>query len=256
MRRIPLLLAAAPLLVAAVAACSSSKEVSTVTNASVATTAASASTQTAATSDTTAATADDPKAKEMANKAGAAMRDADQVRLKGTLTEEGATTELDLAWKGKDSTGYITLKGDKVEIITVDQITYITAPDSFWTSNGMPEEALALFSGKWIRVTAADSNAFVSFASITQRDQFVASFLTPTGTLSVGEGKTVHGVDCDAIASSAGGVLYVAKDDGRPIQLAGETSDASGTVDFTYDDVPTPTAPPASDVVDSNSLDA
>jgi hypothetical protein len=245
-RRIALLAipAAAVLLVS----CASSKK-TTSSSASNASSASSASSSSGADLSTLTAA-------QLLAKSGEALKAADQIHVKGTGTDQGEQVAIDYSFAKTNSSGSITISGQKIELLAVDKVVYFRAPDSFWKQFAGPNAAavLKVISGKWIKVAAGDKN-FDSFSGISDRAGFVKDFLTPEGTVKLGTPKTVNGVDCLALDDSKGGTMYVAKADARPIQQV-SVGASKGLVDITYDGVTEPTAPPAADVVDSSKLGA
>jgi hypothetical protein len=195
-------------------------------------------------------------AAQLLAKSGEALDAAEQIHVKGTGTDQGQQVAIDYSFAKTNSSGSITISGQKIELLAVDKVVYFRAPDSFWKQFAGPNAAavLKVVSGKWIKVAAGDKN-FDSFSGISDRAAFVKDFLTPEGAVKLGTPKSVNGVDCLALDAGSGDTMYVAKADARPIRQV-SVGASKGLVDVTYDGVTEPTAPPAADVVDSSKLGA
>jgi outer membrane murein-binding lipoprotein Lpp len=244
-RRLALL--AIPVAVVLLAGCSSDKK----TTSAASNTSSASSAQTSSGTDLASLSAD-----QLLAKSGEALKAADQIHIKGTTSDQGQEVAIDYSFAKTNSSGSITLSGEKIELIAIDKIVYFRAPDTFWKqfSGANAAAVLKVVSGKWIKVAAGDKN-FEDFSSLADRAAFIKDFVTPEGTPKLATPKTVKGVDCLAISDSKGSTLYVAKDDARPIQISGQSA-SEGGMDISYDGVTEPTAPAAADVIDSGKLGA
>ena len=177
------------------------------------------------------------------------------VKVAGTLAQNGESVSIDLAFAPNGTSGSVTTKGYKIEIIELKDTVYFRAPDAFFTSTlgSKAPAVLAKISGKWVKGAASDS-AFASFGEVADKDKFFASTLVNSSTLTKTGQKTVAGVECVGLKDTTG-TLYVAGDDARPIELVGSGSEGTGTLDFTkYGSVANPTAPPANLTVSAAAL--
>ena len=174
------------------------------------------------------------------------------ISVKGTGVDAGSKMVVNLTFVGKDSSGTIEIDGDKIKLLSVDGKSYFKAEDSFWKSQAadQADQIIALVNGRWIK--ADGSSDYADLVTLAKRS-FITSALKPDGTLKKGTPKTISGVDCLALIDGSSGTLYVAKDDGRPIQLASKKS-SDGDLKFTYDKAAAPKAPKASDVFDFASV--
>lgn len=183
------------------------------------------------------------------------LKTVDSVRGNGKLKAEGVDVSLDYAYVKKDSAGTMGFSGASIELRSVDGTVYLKPSDDFWKLLAGPaaDQVIKQYSGKWLKVSAADKS-YSDFTAIANRESFIDDMFKASGTLSKGSDKTVNGVDCIAIVDNDKanpGTLYLAKTDLRPIQI---TSTAAGTLDFSYDGIQAPTAPPAGEVVAAPKL--
>lgn len=193
----------------------------------------------------------DLSASKLLVKAKAAVKSEPSISIKGEGVDEGSTIGLDVRYVDKDASGTITLNGDELQFLRVDDETYFKAGDSFWKSMGgdQADTIIAVINGRWIRTNGEkDFEELVSFAD---RSFLFDELLKPENTPTKGESKTVEGVKCLALEDGEG-TLYLAADDGRPIQINDGTK--GGNLTFSYEDQDAPKAPSASQILDSNEF--
>jgi hypothetical protein len=218
---------------------------------------ASVTTSGAATSPSAASSIEgDPAAIKLFNEAMAGLSNAKSVHLKGTITQGGETTTLDIAFaNGKGATGSLGLGGGTMKIIAVDKTVYIQADAKAFAAfagSSVPDTALSAVAGKWIKVTSPDmpssGKPFSGFSSFSDLKSFAKEF-APSGKVSIVPGKkTINGKTAVGLldsGSSAGdaSILYV-EDGGDHLPLevvpgptasagSGSAAPASGQIDFT-----------------------
>jgi hypothetical protein len=194
----------------------------------------------------------DLSASKLLAKAKAAVKSEDSITISGEGKDEGSTMSLDMHYVDEDAWGTIAFDSDELRVLRVDDQAFIKAGDSFWKSM-VGDEAGAILSeidGRWVIANAA--SGFGEFASFADRSFLADEMLKPENTPTRGESKTVEGVECLALDDGDEGTLYLAKDDGRPIQIDDGTE--GGALTFSYEDQDAPKAPAASDVVDLSRL--
>ena len=155
------------------------------------------------------------------------------------------------------SQGTMALAGDRVEILTVDNVLYMRAPDRFWRKQfgASADRALAILSGKWLKLTTTDKQ-FAEFSEFGSRDGFVRGMLDEwvTKPRKTGE-KAIGGVPCLGLTATDG-TLWINKVDARPVQLeSAQGSSTRGRMNFSdYNAVTEPNAPPNSMTIDFTKL--
>jgi hypothetical protein len=192
-------------------------------------------------------------AAQLLAKAQAALAAAPALHIGGAVTSQGTSTTLDFDFTDHGSKGFITVQGSRVELVAVNKIVYFRAPDDFWKKFAAAQASavLPVVHGRWVKVAQGDKN-FASFAAVADRQGFTADFLTPSGAPKLGTAKAVNGIECLALVDGDS-TLYVSKSDARPIEIAGGGS-TGGKLDLRYGGITEPTAPPASEVVDSSKF--
>ena len=192
----------------------------------------------------------DLSAAELLDKTKAAFKAEESVAIKGEGSDEGSTIAIDMSYVGKDSEGSIAIDGNEMQVLAVDGKTYFKATDAFWESMApdQAEQIIAVVNDRWILTN--NEPDFKDLASFADRTAFADELLKPESTPKLGDPKKVAGVDCLAL-DDEGDVLYVAKDDGRPIQIAGEKGEGDD-LNFTYDDAKAPEAPAKSEVLSTS----
>jgi hypothetical protein len=117
-------------------------------------------------------------------------------------------------------------------------------------AGGQADAIISMVDGRW--VSANSASGFEEFASFADRSFLVDEVLKPENTPTKGTSKTVEGVECLALDDGKEGTLYLAADDGRPIQI--DDPKDQGDLTFSYEDQDAPKAPAASEVVDLSKL--
>ena len=255
MSRPRLALVLVPAAAIVLAACSSGTSGSPATDTSSAPSSVSSSGQSSAPSSELAALS----ATDLLAKASAAVAHTD-VHVSGTAASDDQTVSLDMSYVGNDASGSMTMSGAKLTLLNVGGTTYFKADDAFWKT-AAPSDAdkiVAIVGDRWIKIDASAAD-FREMASIATRDFLTSEVLTPSGTITKGEPKTIDGVNCltltDTDPKEGNGVLYVDAADAKPIRIApGEGGDAKGELDFDYSPEAIPAAPAASDVLDFSAL--
>jgi hypothetical protein len=174
-----------------------------------------------------------------------------------SVTEKGEKFAINMSYGTLGSQGTMASGGDRVEILTVDKVLYMRAPDRFWRKQfgADADRALAILSGKWLKLTATDKQ-FAEFSEFGSRDGFVRGMLDEwvTKPRKTGE-KTIAGVQCLGLTGTDG-TLWINKVDARPVRLeSAPGSSTRGTMSFSdYNAVTEPTSPPNSMTIDITKL--
>jgi hypothetical protein len=187
---------------------------------------------------------------QILTKAKAALKNAKSFHAKGTTTEEGTPTKVDFTFAGGNAGGTIETEGVTIEIIAIGTDLYMKAPDAFWTQMIKDPAALALLKGKYVKLDGTKPE-FAAFKKLTDTDEL----LTPEGTPSKGEPKTINGVPTIGLIDSKDkSVIYIATQ-GEPLPIRGEGPGATDVIEFTeYDSAAAIKAPDAANVFDLKTV--
>ncbi|WP_436519644.1 hypothetical protein [Actinoplanes sp. HUAS TT8] len=188
----------------------------------------------------------DLEAAAILEKAKTALKGAKSFHVKGTIKQDADKIELDLKNAGSDFVGSMTFGGATIELLAIGGHKYMRPDAAFWNtvdSTGATAKAMKQLVGtKWIRLAAKD-DSFSTFFAAADIDEL----LTPGGTLSKGEAKTIEGVPAIGLKDSSDPdtVIYVATD-GEPYPVKAEGPDSQGMAfsEFgkTFADLKAPTA--------------
>lgn len=192
--------------------------------------------------------------KQLLTKAKAQLKNTQYLEIKGNLHEGSSSIGLDLSYVGKDSHGTLSVSGKSVEIETVDGTTYFKPSDSFWKAQLGPgaKTVINLINGRWI-VASADNPSLSQLTQLTDRSALAKQILSPDSKVTKGKTKQVDGDEAIAL-NSKNGTLYLATADARPVQITGNGNAGTGAVNFNYDKVAAPTAPPKDKTIDLSKL--
>jgi hypothetical protein len=192
-------------------------------------------------------------ADEILTKATTALNEAGSFHVKGDMTEEGTTVNVDLKIKGKDAIGTVTLPDGAIKVLRIGTDAYFQADAAFWKKFGgaQGETIAVLFKDKWVKA-GTDNKDFAEFADMADP----AKLLKPDGTATKGDEKTINGQATIGVKDSgANGTIYIATT-GKPYPVRLEGPSGQGAIDFsefgaTFDEIK---APPASEVVDLSAF--
>jgi hypothetical protein len=199
----------------------------------------------------------DLSANGILSKAKDALGQASSVHIKGGGFSEGQQFALDMRYGSAGATGSLTANGQTIELLRVGPTVYLKGTEVFWRSIG-GASAAELLKGRYLEVPANTPN-FSEIAGFTDLRKNAQELLTPDGTISKGERKTINGVKAIALNSSKGGTLYIAlQGNPYPLQVVpsdSSKSDETGSLEFLDYGVPVAVTPPHADqVVDVSKL--
>lgn len=193
------------------------------------------------------------EAKEILEKATAALKTAGSYRYKGDFTEEDVTVTMDVKVQGKDLHGTVVMpEMGTMEMLLIGSDFYFKADALMEMIVGMAGENADAFKGKWIKTTK-DNKTVASFADLMD----VEAMLDPDGEVTKGETTNINGTQAIGLKDSKGeGTLYIATV-GEPYPLRIQGPEGEGAVDFsdfgaTFEEIK---APSADQVIDLASLD-
>ncbi|OEJ25155.1 hypothetical protein AR457_12490 [Streptomyces agglomeratus] len=174
-------------------------------------------------------------------KARKAARDAESVRLSGTVVSKGRSYRLDMRLKEDGGTGSVTSKGSTFELLRIDDELFMKAGADFWdhgTGAGKPsdgpdpsdEGAAGKLEDKYVKVPA-DDPVYDQLRGFTDKDVLLDGLLGLHGKLSKGDRAKVGGVRTIEVTGGkgVGGSLAVSLL-GTPYPLKLERAGGAGVV--------------------------
>lgn len=198
-----------------------------------------------------------PTSKELFDKARATALAAESVHLTGTVTNDDAPMDIDLAGRLDGSNQKLELgvgAGQQATILTVAKRYYLLGNDEFWTEQGGADLADTL-EGKYVLVPAADAK---DFGDLTVKEALTELFddsdvkaMGDSGKVTKGrlEGSEVYTLS-DARGAQHGQMFLSADGKATLLKLIGPRDDP-GQMTFTeWDEVAEVKAPPKSKVVE------
>jgi hypothetical protein len=191
-----------------------------------------------------------------------AVSAATSVHIKGSVTDGGETTKLDLILTARgESAGTVGIGGHVLTLRRSGTTTYVMADARFWKSQGVGK-GTGLGAGRWLKVPA-NTPGFTQFDAFTNMSTFFTALLEPDPgtTLTQVAGKSTRGKQTVGLLDRGtdGGTLYISTDEAKPLPLAVvplPNEGAAGDKVLFYDwDAPvTVVAPPAKSLVDVATL--
>ncbi|MET9271857.1 hypothetical protein [Kribbella sp. NPDC003557] len=193
-------------------------------------------------------------ASKILEKAQAAAKAAGSVRMKGSLSDDGDRIVLDIRLAKTGGQGTMSLNGDAFSLIVLGKTAYLKISDKFWRAQITPkadaDAVIALVGGRWIKTPLTDKD-LGELAAFASKPKFFDTLFEPTGTLRKTAPRTVDGVTAIGLRDTDG-TLWVDTATGRPVRLESSSKDALTFSE--YDQVSTPKAPPAAQVIDGKAL--
>jgi hypothetical protein len=186
-------------------------------------------------------------------KTQAAAKAATSVRMKGSMSDGGDRIVLDIKLSKAGGQGTMSINGAAFSLIVLDRTAYLKISDKFWRAQikakADADAMIALVGGRWIktRLTDKDLGELAAFAS---KPRFFDTLFEPTGTLRKTAPRTVDGVSAIGLRDTDG-TLWVDTATARPVRLESGTDGMTFTE---YNQVTTPKAPPADQVIDGKAL--
>jgi hypothetical protein len=199
---------------------------------------------------TATATAQSPH--DLLAAAQAAIAKADSVTVTGGTTSAAGALSADLALSGPNGSGTYSLGAGTFAILVVDG-------QAWWKGDarayaGFDYDVAVVtrkIDDRWI-VAGSSHPRLTPIQVPTTREQLLAAFVDPGPEVTATAATTIGGTRAIGLAGQTA-TLYVAADTKRPIRLV-LRGDAGDGIQFSYDPVPAPSAPPADRIVDLSDL--
>lgn len=187
-------------------------------------------------------------------KTQAAAKAATSVRMKGAMSDDGDKIVLDIRLAKAGGQGTMSINGAAFSLIVLDKTAYLKISDKFWRAQikdkADADAVIALVAGRWIKTSLTDKD-LGDLAAFASKPKFFDTLFEPTGTLRKTAPRTVDGVAAIGLRDTDG-TLWVDTVTARPVRLESSGTDA---LTFTeYNQVTTPKAPPADQVIDGKAL--
>lgn len=185
---------------------------------------------------------------EILDRARQASTAATSLRVRGRLRDGEQVIGLDLRVQGDNATGWITMDGQRLDLIRTGSLVYLKGDKQFWTSAG-GESAAELLDGKYLKFKADDKD-FADLASLTYLSQIFSELPEPDDfTLATkGSPTKINGIPAIPVGDTTDAKLYVATE-GKPYLLRLSPGKGSDHLDFLDYGVPANVRPPAADLV-------
>lgn len=194
-------------------------------------------------------------AKQLLAKATAALKQQQYVSISGRIGTTATQTSLDLHYIGRSaSDGQLNLSQGSLKFERVGGKTFLK-PDAGFLRAQLGSGAAAvtgLLGGKWILADPSNA-AFSQLLQVASRDFVDTQVLSASSGVTKGGPATVHGTRCVTLKTKTG-TLYLDAATALPVEVAGTGGTGTGKAAFSYDKLPTPTAPPANQQVDLSKL--
>lgn len=141
------------------------------------------------------------------------------VRLQGSYANAGThglQVEINLAIRQNTAlAGSLSIQGNPISVVVIGSRAYTSASAAFYESQGESASVASQLSGKWLKLSAKDSDGYVSFEHL---NQLLDALAHPQGTLSKSGTTTIGGMAAVVVKSSDGPTVAVATH-GTPFPL-------------------------------------
>jgi len=199
-------------------------------------------------------TPSEPGAATLASSAQASVRSASSVHVDGAASSNGLPVGVNLGInRAGDISGTITENGANFDIISVAGKVWIKATPEFLKQAGAPSSACSVVCGRWVEVPPSEAKPLISQITMSnltgQNNSADLSKLTKDGS------TTVNGQSAWVLKAPDGSTVAVSQQSAHyPLQVKSATGN-KGVVHYTqWNSVPTPTAPPANQVINLSGL--
>ena len=213
-------------------------------------------------------------AKEILARSLAASKAATSVTVKGTLTEEGTETSLDLVMGTDASEGTFTTEGVELSTVFVDGASYFKASGDGWATllgsagaegRALGKEIASLIGDRWVKLPAEPGSAdeaggllgvlLATLGELLQKDSFLTGVLQPDSALTVRGTGDVNGTPVVFLedATAEGTLAIQTVGEPYPIQISGDAASSGSGIIFSDWSAPVSVTAPT-DVVDIGEL--
>ncbi len=189
-------------------------------------------------------------------RAQAALKAAETMRVKGAMVSEDQSISLDLRYGKTGTAGTKTIGGAGLALIVIGATTYIKPSEALWRQqlpSGKAAAMIKVMKENWLMAPTSDSQ-WGSFAQFADKDTFVTElFRDVKATKLKKKGpKTIDGVRCIGVDDGEG-ILWVDLANARPVRLDPPSGQKGALTISEYNAVAEPKAPPAELIIDSTN---
>jgi hypothetical protein len=138
--------------------------------------------------------------------AGAALKAAKTVHVRGTFLTNTGTEKFDLRYQGGSTSGTFTVHGVTIHLITVGGKAYLKASKHGWAIMGNPPDSQSMLAGKWVR-TGTAREMLTPFSLATFASELSAEEYAQGGSVAQ---ATLAGQKVVVVTYPDGSKLYVA----------------------------------------------
>lgn len=164
---------------------------------------------------------------------------------------------LNLAVARDAADGTITIKGADVQLRLVGDTIFMKGSKEMWSALGSQGDAVsALVADKWFSVpldSTKDASGLSSFGQFANKDGLFQSLLSTKKNVTVKGTSEVNGQPVVLLSSGNGTLAVATTGEPYPIQVKGNGTDGTGTMDFINWNGPVNAVKPAG-VVDLGAL--
>lgn len=213
-------------------------------------------------------------ATEILTKSQAATKAASSVTVKGTITDGGKDTSIDLVLGANASEGTITTGGAELSTAFVDGKAYFKTSGDGWATllgsaggeaGAAGKDIADVLGDSWLMLPTDPGSldeaggvigiAMATFSGLIQKDSLLEAFLSPSGDISVAGTGEVNGTPVVFLEAATGDGKLAIQTVGEPypVQVAGDGADGSGEITFSNWNAPVDVTAPT-DVVDIGEL--
>jgi hypothetical protein len=200
-------------------------------------------------------TPSEPGAASLASSAQKSVGKASSVHVVGIEPDNGLPVDLRINSAG-DLSGTIRVDGANTDVIRVDGKTYLKLTSQILQQENAPAGACAVACGKWTELSPTQASELVgpyTMTSLTGAVSVVSSASLAKAT--DGGSAKVHGQSAWVLKETDGGTVDVSqKSTHYPLEVNSPAGTHTVQQYSQWNSVPTPTAPPASQIINAGSL--
>ncbi len=177
-------------------------------------------------------------ATEILKKASDAAASADSVTIKGDFTQGSETVGLNMAMARDAADGTLTINGVDVQLRLVGDTIFMKGSKDFWTALGLGSQGevlSALVADKWFSVpldTTENASGLSSLGQFTDKDGLLQSLVNTDKSVTVAGTSEINGQPVVLVSNGKGTLAIATTGEPYPIQVKGDSTDGTGTIDF------------------------
>jgi hypothetical protein len=200
-------------------------------------------------------TPSEPGAAALVSSAQKSVSKATSVHVDGIEPDNGLPVDLSINSAG-DLSGTIRVDGANTDVIRVDGKTYLKLTSQILRQENAPAGACTVACGKWTELSPTQATELVGPYTMSSLIGAVSAVsLSSLGKVTDGGSAKVHGRSAWVLKEPDGSTVDVSqKSKHYPLEVKSSAGTPSVQQYSLWNSVPTPTAPPASQIVRRSSL--